>query len=154
MSRDWIVVGDSTTHGGTVLAGDAVFLADGKPVARVSDPVACPKCKGVFPIVSGAGNLIGSNGQRVARHGDATSCGATLIAGGQRHGVWVSDGANINVSGHAVPEASFDDHYRFLDRTTGHDLEGVNYVLVGEQSAVDGQTDEGGAQPAAQLVQS
>ncbi len=88
MGRDWIVSGDSTDHGGTVLEGDKLFTADGKPVARVGDLVACPRCKGVFPIVSGSTNLIGSNGQKVARQGDTTACGAILKPGGQVHGTW------------------------------------------------------------------
>jgi uncharacterized Zn-binding protein involved in type VI secretion len=40
----------------------------------------CPKCKGVFAITTGADDLTGF-GQAVARHGDKTACGATLIAG-------------------------------------------------------------------------
>ena len=84
----WIVIGDTTTHGGTVVAGDGILQADGKAVARLGDPVACPKCKGTFPITSATGGFIGSNGQHVARDGDSTACGATLIAGGQDHGLW------------------------------------------------------------------
>ena len=85
MSKRVIVLGDSTDHGGTVVTADPIFNADGIPVARVGDGVACPKCKGVFLIVSGASNYHGSNGQLVARDGDKTACGASLIAGKQAH---------------------------------------------------------------------
>lgn len=81
MARTWIVVGDSTTHGGTVVSGSPFTGVDGKPVARISDSVACPKC-GPATIVSGDTTIL-IDGQAVARHGDATTCGATLIAGKQ-----------------------------------------------------------------------
>jgi hypothetical protein len=41
--------------------------------------VSCPKCKGTFPIATGAPDFI-NNGKAVARHGDKTACGATLIS--------------------------------------------------------------------------
>lgn len=55
------------------------FDVYGKPVALVGHKVVCPKCKGVFPITSGAEDMI-DLGASVARHGDKTACGATLIA--------------------------------------------------------------------------
>lgn len=42
--------------------------------------VACPRCKGVFPIVQGDASLI-DDGKPVAHEGCKTACGATLIAG-------------------------------------------------------------------------
>jgi len=55
--------------------------AAGKMIARVGDKVSCPKrgCPNTGVIVSGDPTLI-VDGQPVARHGDTTSCGATLIA--------------------------------------------------------------------------
>lgn len=127
MSRLWIVVGDSTSHGGTVLNGDAILSADGKPVARIGDMVACPKCKGVFPIVSGAGNFIGSNGQLVARQGDSTACGATLVPGGQGHGVWESEaGGNGNIAD--KDSHIFDEQLR-LYGLNGKPLANCRYIL-------------------------
>ncbi|OWY27067.1 PAAR domain-containing protein [Herbaspirillum robiniae] len=79
MSRSFIVVGDKTSHGGTVITGDQSFLLYGKAVARVGDLTTCPKCKGTYPITSGAGDM-NSLGQAPAREGDRTACGATLIA--------------------------------------------------------------------------
>ncbi|RPE75863.1 PAAR domain-containing protein [Vulcaniibacterium tengchongense] len=80
MSKPFIVVGDKTDHGGTVLTGSPETDLYSKPVARVGDPVQCPKCQGTFPIASGDASLI-IDGRPVARHGDKTACGATLIAG-------------------------------------------------------------------------
>lgn len=49
-----IRVGDSSSHGGTVVTGQANYLVDGIPVAVVGDMVACPqKGHGVYPIVEG-----------------------------------------------------------------------------------------------------
>lgn len=79
MSRPFITVGDKTSHGGIVISGDAGFLLHGKLVARVGDMTVCPKCKGIFPISSGASDMT-STGQAPAREGDRTACGATLIA--------------------------------------------------------------------------
>ncbi|QEM82543.1 PAAR domain-containing protein [Halomonas binhaiensis] len=78
--RPLILVGDSTSHGGTVLEGASSTFVQGKSVARVGDKVSCPK-NGHSPavIVSGdATTLI--DGKPVARHGDKCSCGAALIA--------------------------------------------------------------------------
>jgi uncharacterized Zn-binding protein involved in type VI secretion len=79
MSLPWIVVGDRTSHGGTVLEGDPWTDIEGKRVATVGHQVACPKCKGSYPIVTGAEDTRVS-GQPVARHGDYTHCGAVLIS--------------------------------------------------------------------------
>ncbi|MFV0662085.1 PAAR domain-containing protein [Denitromonas sp.] len=79
MSRTFIVLGDKTTHGGTVISADFTFDINGKAVARVGDSVVCPKCKGVFPITSGTEDVVGDGGG-YARHMDSTACGARLIA--------------------------------------------------------------------------
>ena len=76
--RAIVRIGDKTTHGGTVVSGDQTYTVHGKQVARVGDKVACPKCLGVFPIVSGAPHMFSSS--LIARHDDVTACGAKLIA--------------------------------------------------------------------------
>lgn len=77
--QPFIVQGDKTTHGGTVLAGSPFSDCDGIPIARMGDMVACPKCKGVFPISQGDQSTI-IDGAPVAYHGCKTACGATLIS--------------------------------------------------------------------------
>ncbi|QEM84052.2 PAAR domain-containing protein [Halomonas binhaiensis] len=75
-----ILVGDRTSHGGTVLEGADSTFVNGKQVARVGDKVSCPK-DGHSPavIISGDETTI-VDGKPIARHGDKCSCGATLIA--------------------------------------------------------------------------
>lgn len=79
MTQPFIVIGDKTSHGGTVVGGTSTATTQGKQIARVSDKVTCPKC-GSTTIATGDNSMI-VMGQPVARHGDKTACGATLIAG-------------------------------------------------------------------------
>ncbi|MGW8391616.1 PAAR domain-containing protein [Pseudoduganella sp. HUAS MS19] len=81
MSRPLIVIGDKTSHGGTVITADMTFDIHGKYVARLGDMTVCPKCKGTFPIKSAADDLVDGMGNGYARHLDKTACGATLISG-------------------------------------------------------------------------
>lgn len=45
--------GDTTSHGGTVLEGFPFYTVEGRAVAAMGHKVACPLCKGVFPIAQG-----------------------------------------------------------------------------------------------------
>jgi uncharacterized Zn-binding protein involved in type VI secretion len=81
LSRPLIVMGDKTSHGGTVIGADLTFDINGKNVARIGDMTVCPKCKGIFPITSGPSDLVDGSGQGYARHLDSTACGARLISG-------------------------------------------------------------------------
>lgn len=87
MKRPFIVKGDKTSHGGTVISADFTSDINGKYMARVGDLVVCPACKGVFAINSGAVDMVDGEGRGYARHMDTTDCGARLIAG-QSTTVW------------------------------------------------------------------
>jgi uncharacterized Zn-binding protein involved in type VI secretion len=78
MTRELIVLGDTTTHGGQVVGCSSDSDIDGKGIARKDDEVVCP-LHGKTVITSGDPNME-VDGQPAARHGDSTSCGATLIA--------------------------------------------------------------------------
>ncbi|MDX1669376.1 MAG: PAAR domain-containing protein, partial [Limnobacter sp.] len=78
--RTQILVGDTTSHGGTVITGSSLFTVQGIPVARLGDSVTCPKCRpGQFVIVEGQSDAK-DEGKPLALEGHKTSCGATLIA--------------------------------------------------------------------------
>lgn len=77
--QPFIVLGDKTSHGGTVLMGSPFSDCDGKAIARVGDMCSCPTCKGVFPIAQGDGSNV-VDGAPVAYHGCKTACGASLIS--------------------------------------------------------------------------
>jgi uncharacterized Zn-binding protein involved in type VI secretion len=82
VTRAYIVIGDKTSHGGTVIEGSPTTTTHGKAVARVGDKVTCPTRGhgGITTIISCDPTCI-VDGKAVARHGDKTACGATLIAG-------------------------------------------------------------------------
>ncbi|MDH4449180.1 MAG: PAAR domain-containing protein [Rhodoferax sp.] len=84
MSRKIIVVGDLTSHGGTVISGSTTRIINGKGIARKGDKVSCPQTypggapHGVNPIVEGdASHLV--DGIPVALEGHTTACGCRLI---------------------------------------------------------------------------
>lgn len=83
MAGPLIRLGDKTSHGGVVVSASPLSESGGVAIARVGDAVSCPK-RGHEPctIVSGDPTMI-VDGKPVARHGDKTSCGATLIASQQ-----------------------------------------------------------------------
>ncbi|MFP5390528.1 MAG: PAAR domain-containing protein [Gammaproteobacteria bacterium] len=83
MAGPVIVLGDKTSHGGTVIEASTMTDIAGKGVARMGDKTSCPiPGHGTNPIVTGDQTCI-IDGKPVARHGDKTSCGATLIASQQ-----------------------------------------------------------------------
>ena len=43
MARPFIVLGDSTDHGGTVVGASGTTDTHGKRIARVGDQVTCPR---------------------------------------------------------------------------------------------------------------
>ena len=82
MGRPFIVLGDSTSHGGTVVGASGTSGTHGRRIARVGDKVTCPQKGhgGTTVIVSGDPTMI-IDGKQAARHGDMCACGATLISG-------------------------------------------------------------------------
>lgn len=97
MSQPLIVLGDKTSHGGTVIGCAPTTDTLGKGWARVGDMVSCPRCKGVFPISQGDNSLI-EDGRAVAYHGCKVACGASLISS-QMH-------TTTDPSGGAAPGAA------------------------------------------------
>jgi uncharacterized Zn-binding protein involved in type VI secretion len=81
-ARRYIVLGDRTSHGGEVISAHPGKTIDGIPVATVTCKVTCPKCGGTHEIVTGSESA-SYLGLALAREGDLTSCGATLIPKGQ-----------------------------------------------------------------------
>ncbi|MGY0610782.1 PAAR domain-containing protein [Luteimonas sp. A501] len=145
MARIWIVVGDATTHGGRVVSGSPSTDIEGKPVARMSDAVACPKC-GPTTIVSGDATIL-VDGQPLARHGDSTTCGATLIAGSQvRAFIDQGPAAGSGAGGVAAAVAStvaamlaYDEAFVLRSAATGKALANRRYRII----CASGRMEEG-----------
>lgn len=79
MTQAVIVQGCKTDHGGVVIQSNASTLVNGIGMATKGYMVACPKCKGVFPIAEGAPNFILPDNSQVALAGMKTACGAKLL---------------------------------------------------------------------------
>lgn len=79
MSQPVILRGDKTSHGGTVITCSPSIDTLGRGWARVGDLVACPRCKGVFPISQGDPSTL-DEGKAVAYQGCKVACGASLIS--------------------------------------------------------------------------
>lgn len=78
-----IRVGDTTSHGGTVLEGHQHVTVLGKSVAGVGHHVSCPRCSG-NPVIAEGSAFVTIMGVQVAVEGMKTSCGATLIGSAPR----------------------------------------------------------------------
>ncbi|MDR2014753.1 MAG: PAAR domain-containing protein [Azoarcus sp.] len=87
--RKFIVLGDTTTHGGKVISawgkdGPVPMTIDGRPVACIGDKVTCPRCKGTHTIIEAAsGPDVELAGRKIAREGDGVSDGSKLVSSGQ-----------------------------------------------------------------------
>ncbi len=144
MARLWIVVGDMTSGGGTVLTGSTVTDIDGKPVARVTDIATCPAHSGQFPIVDGDETII-VDGQPVALHDSKLSCGCTLIAAQQLH-VYVDAGTEQAATPAApIAQIPYDEAFILLAEDTGKPLVNRLYRIYREDGSIEeGKTDAKG----------
>ncbi|MFK1566675.1 PAAR domain-containing protein [Pseudomonas aeruginosa] len=78
MTKPFIVLGDTSSHGGAVQTATTGFTDNGIPVAGHGDMLACPIHGPVAIQASGSG--MQANGKTPARDGDTAACGASLIA--------------------------------------------------------------------------
>ena len=82
--RKFIVKGDRTTHGGTVVtawgeSGPVPHTIDGIPVACVGDKATCPRHPGLHTIIEGATNSTLA-GKQMTLEGCLVDCGARLVS--------------------------------------------------------------------------
>ena len=71
-------LGDTSTHGGTIITCCAVTRVEGQLVARVTDLHSCPiPGHGITPIINGSGNLK-TEGKITAVYGSQAGCGAII----------------------------------------------------------------------------
>lgn len=81
MARPQARLGDTSSHGGTVITGSVTTIVNGRPVARMGDMHVCPiPGHGVTPIVSGSLDTA-TDGRPNARMGDMAGCGAVIVTG-------------------------------------------------------------------------
>ena len=167
MAKNWIVVGDPTSSGGSVLTGSSFTGIDGLPVARVTDQATCPSHKGAFPIVDGDATIL-IDGQPVALHGSSLACGCKVLSAKQMRAFVEPGGGGGAVRGNratiamaAVAGASaltvaavnkpgaedapeYDEALRFCSES-GEPLAGMRYTLhFASGSTCSGITDGDG----------
>jgi uncharacterized Zn-binding protein involved in type VI secretion len=78
MSRNYIVVGDSHSHGGHVTSGAPNSKTGGRPIARLGDAAVC-EIHGSTSISKVSGKVM-LDGKEAACDGDELACGGRLIA--------------------------------------------------------------------------
>lgn len=151
MGFAFIREGDTTSHGGTVLACSPENKDDGRPIALLDDEVSCPKCGGIYPIV-GVKNLgVTFGGRPVASEGDTTACGATLIAS-QNHttaaptsGPGGAVGGGRSVVSQTNAQTPYRGRFQVLDDATRQPIAGHPYtVRAANGRIVQGKTDANG----------
>lgn len=142
---------DHTDHGGTVLSSGAITFVDGKPIAFVGTMVSCPKCGGVFPIVTGKNPSMSFGGRQAAFEGDRTACGASLISSQTLSSANVPVGAGHAGGGLAAAHQvdgsaqAYRGRFRVLDHDTGQPIAGHTYSLrTADGQNISGTTDANG----------
>ncbi|WP_080429314.1 PAAR domain-containing protein [Burkholderia ubonensis] len=153
--------GDKTDHGGTVIYASGLSTTMGRRWAVLGDMVACPRCKGVYPIVQ-ADPTLTDEGRPVAYHGCKTACGATLLAQQSLTTTTPRAGGGSNTA--AAPAtagavgvgvlASFFDgadeqphrgRFQLLDQSTGKPVSGRRVrVTTGDGQVIESATDAEG----------
>ncbi|NTZ86234.1 PAAR domain-containing protein [Burkholderia metallica] len=150
MSFAFIRDGDTTSHGGRVIASDPTNTDDGKAIALLGDMVSCPRCGGVFPIVRVKTELhMTFNGRPVVTEGDMTACGATLIASQSTTTASPTSGAGAPVGGGRSVIAQSDGAYRgrfqLVDDQTRTPLVNHPYTVTSaDGKTIQGTTDASG----------
>lgn len=141
--------GDTTSHGGRVLACTPTNTVDGVPLALLGDMVSCPKCGGVYPIVDVKNLSMTFDGRPVASEGDKTACGATLIASQHNATAEPTSGGSVgggkSVVSQSNPQTPHRGRFQVLDDATRQPVAGHPYtVRASDGRVVQGKTDAGG----------
>ncbi|EKT56156.1 PAAR domain-containing protein [Providencia burhodogranariea] len=80
MFKNIVLLGDSTSHGGTVITATSDVIINGKRAAKVGDMVSCPKKgHGNNAIIEGSSDFT-CKGIQIAVDGCRTECGCYLIS--------------------------------------------------------------------------
>lgn len=80
MTKGFVLLGDKTTHGGTVVSASSTMYVRGNLVALLGDLVACPiPFHGTNPIIEGSPEWT-SDGRPVVVDGCRSQCGCRVIS--------------------------------------------------------------------------
>jgi uncharacterized Zn-binding protein involved in type VI secretion len=151
MDFSFICEGDTTSHGGRVLACAPENEVDGRPLALLGDKVSCPKCGGIYPIVGVKDLGVTFDGRPVASEGDTTACGAALIASQNSaiaeptSGAGALVGSGMSVFSQLGADKSQCGRFQLVDDATRQPIAGHPYTVTSADGRViHGKTDATG----------
>ncbi|MFH7926946.1 PAAR domain-containing protein [Enterobacter roggenkampii] len=78
MNQRFILVGDTTTHGGTIVQGIYTHTVDRVPMVVTGHKFTCPQCGKEATLIGSSHVTV--NGQRRVLQGDKTTCGAIVMS--------------------------------------------------------------------------
>ncbi|CAJ2950654.1 bacteriophage gp29 protein [Burkholderia pseudomallei] len=154
MGFAFICEGDTTTHGGRVVGCNTANTVHGRAIALLGDMVTCPRCGGIFPIVSVKRELNMTFGDRpIATDGDKTACGATLIASQGVATVAPTAGQGSSVGGgkSVIPQpivpqnGPYRGRFQLVDDATRRPIPNHAYTVTSaDGGTIQGTTDASG----------
>jgi uncharacterized Zn-binding protein involved in type VI secretion len=149
MQRTVVCKGDRTTHGGTVIEGDALRTINGRAIATLGCMTTCPQCRGNFPIIEGA-RFHTICGYGTVLDGMETGCGARVIASPDTivtvddPGGTSDDAGGTHLNSQA-PKDTLSTQFQVVDEQTGKPIVGKPYqIMLPDGSSQRGVTDAEG----------
>lgn len=86
MSKGFVLLGDKTTHGGSVISASSTMLVQGKTVVLLGDMVSCPiPFHGVNPIIEGSPEWFSDGKPIVVRWMPSVCVGVRLFQVRRKH---------------------------------------------------------------------
>lgn len=144
MTLSFACVGDKTDHGGVIITGTSMSNVHGRAIARVGDKVSCPKCGGVYPIVSSKVSFVSFDGASAAYGGDKTACGATILAQ-QSVATALQDSGPTGETDTSSPDKSYKGRFQLLDDETRQPVPSRPYTVTSSDGqTISGTTDDQG----------
>lgn len=152
----FIVLGDRTSHDGTVIACSTNRYINGVRVARLGDLVICPRCKRATKIITSRFPQCKDDGIPATFDMDVTDCGAQIYS---RHNGYAGYGDDADPGANATktrPNArtnpppsddapSVQEHFVLRHSDTDKPLADMAYTLdIADGRTIEGDTDEQG----------
>ena len=134
-------VGDTGSHGGTIINGSPTIRANNRPIALVGSTYSCP-VHGPNPIVTGAQSVFG-NDFLVAHVGSKTACGAEITSGSPD--VFIHVPLSEKLVEAVVGVGKYSEQFCVISDMTGEPLIGIEYCIVTQKGHIyEGKTDHEG----------
>ncbi|RQP93866.1 PAAR domain-containing protein [Burkholderia stagnalis] len=145
MSSAFIREGDTTSHGGRVLACTSTNIVFGKPLALEGDMVSCPKCGGVYPIIGVRVRSMTFGGRAVATDGDKASQGQATVEPTSGAGGSIGAGKSVLAQNVAQDDGAYRGRFQLVDDRTRVPIANHPYTVTSaDGKTVQGTTDASG----------